>query len=83
MDKTKRLEWLKKNPKNVRFDKICNIATAFGFKYRGGKGSHRIYVRGGVEEMLNFQDVSGKAKPYKVKQFIKIIEKYNLTEDEK
>jgi len=26
--------------------------------------------------------VDGKAKPYQVKQFIKIIEKYNLLEDD-
>jgi len=27
---------------------------------------------------INFQEVKGKAKPYQVRQFIKIIEKYNL-----
>jgi len=32
--------------------------------------------------MLNFQNVGGKAKPYQVKQLIKIIEKYNLLEEE-
>jgi len=44
----------------------------------GGKGSHRIFVRREIREMLNFQEVKGKAKPYQVKQFVKIIEKYNL-----
>ena len=73
---------LKSNPKNVRFDKICRIVEAFGFRFRGGKGSHRIYVRDGVEELLNFQEVNGKAKPYQVRQFIKIVEKYNLSEEE-
>lgn len=75
-------EELKRNPKNVRFERLCMIAKAFGFKFRGGKGSHRIYVKEGIEEMLNFQNVGGKAKPYQVKQFIKIIEKYNLVEEE-
>lgn len=37
----------------------------------------------GVEELLNFQNVGGKAKPYQVKQLIKIIEKYNLVEEGK
>jgi len=33
--------------------------------------------------MLNFQDVGGKAKPYQVKEFIKIIEQYDfITEDD-
>jgi hypothetical protein len=83
MDKRQLSEELKRNPKNVRFRKLCKIAEAFDFKFRGGKGSHRIYVREGVEEMLNFQNVGGKAKPYQVKQLIKIIEKYNLVEEEK
>jgi len=46
----------------------------------GGKGSHRIYVLRGVGELLNFQNVDGKAKPYQVKQFINIIEKYRILE---
>ena len=83
MNKTKLLGELKKNPRNVSFKRLCNIAIAFGFRYRGGKGSHSIYVRDGVNELMNFQNVHGKAKPYQVKQFIKIVEKYNLTKEEK
>ncbi len=69
---------LKKNPKNVRFEELCRAAELFGFTFRGGSGSHRVFVREGVREILNFQEVKGKAKPYQVRQFIKIIEKYNL-----
>ncbi len=83
MNKRRMFEELKKKPKNVRFEKLCTSAEAFGFRFRGGEGSHRIYVRDGVEEMLNFQNVCGKAKPYQVKQLIKIIEKYGLLEEEK
>ncbi len=71
---------LKKNLKNVRFNTLCQAAEAFGFKFKGGKGSHRIYSKKGIKEMLNFQNVHGKAKPYQVKQLIKVIEKYNLLE---
>ena len=53
-----------------------------GFRFRGGKGSHRIYVRDGVREMLNFQCVKGKAKPYQVKQFLRVVENYKLLEEE-
>ena len=81
MNKRRSLAEIKDNPKNVRFSNMCNIAEAFGFRFRGGKGSHRIYVREGITELLNFQNVNGKAKPYQVKQFIKIIEKYNLLEE--
>lgn len=81
MDRHKLFNELKKNPRGVRFERLCKVAEAFGFRFRGGRGSHRIYVREGVREMLNFQNVSGKAKPYQVRQLIKIIEKYNLIED--
>lgn len=81
MNKLRMVEELKTSPKKVRFERLCKIAEAFGFRLRGGKGSHRIYVRDGVDEILNFQDVEGKAKPYQVRQLIKIIEKYGLLED--
>ena len=82
MSRTRSVEELKCNPKNVRFEHLCNIVQKFGFRFRGGKGSHRIFVREGVEEMLNLQNEGGKAKPYQVRQFIKIVEKYNLQEVE-
>jgi len=72
---------IKENPKNVRFEDLCSAAELFGFKFKGGKGSHRIFVKEGIKEMLNFQNVKGWAKPYQVKQFISVIEKYNLLEE--
>lgn len=70
---------LKNNPQDVRFDEIYKLAEAFGFRYKGGKGSHKMYSKKGIPEILNFQNVRGKAKPYQVKQFLKLIEDYNLT----
>lgn len=81
-NRSKLLDFLKKNPKNIRFNKLCNIAGEFGFKFKGGRGSHRIYVKKGIKEILNFQNVHGKAKPYHVRQLIKVIEKYNLIEEQ-
>jgi len=69
---------VKSNPNNVRFDEICKLAEVFGFKYRGGKGSHNVYTRKGIPEILNFQNVKGMVKPYQVRQFLQIIEEYNL-----
>jgi predicted RNA binding protein YcfA (HicA-like mRNA interferase family) len=82
MKKQRLFEEIKRNPKNIRFQKICNVAEAFGFKKRKGKGSHYIFTHPGVEDLLNFQNVKGKAKPYQVKQLIKIIEKYGLLEED-
>lgn len=70
---------IKNNPKDVRFNDICRLAEYFGFTYRGGKGSHGVYTRKGIYEILNFQNVNGKTKPYQVRQFLKIVEDYNLT----
>lgn len=80
MDKQRALEELKTNPRIIRFNRLCKIADMFDFRYRGGKGSHVIFVHEGVEELLNFQNASGWAKPYQVRQLIKIIEKYSLTD---
>jgi hypothetical protein len=80
MDRKEIYEKLKRSPANIRFEDICKNAIDFGFKFRGGKGSHRIFTRPGIKEMLNFQDVRGMCKPYQVRQFITVIEKYNLVE---
>jgi len=80
MDREEVYRELKGRVTNIRFEELCQAAESFGFKFKGGKGSHRIFVREGVKELLNFQDVRGKAKPYQVRQFIKLIEKYNLME---
>jgi hypothetical protein len=76
----KLIELITRNPLNVRFDEICKLAQDFGFVLKGGRGSHRIYTRRGVAEMLNFQNVNGNAKPYQVRQLLRIIKKYNLDE---
>jgi len=41
----------------------------------------RVYTQEGIFEILNFQNMKGKSKPYQVKQFIKIIEKYDLVKE--
>lgn len=42
------------------------------------KGSHYIFSKNGIEEIVNIQEVNGKAKPYQVKQIREIVAKYNL-----
>lgn len=81
MNKRELYDEFKRNPKNVRFEDLCRGAEFFGFKFRGSKGSHRIYVRPGVRDLLNFQNAKGKTKPYQVKEFLKIIEQNHLLEE--
>jgi hypothetical protein len=42
------------------------------------RGSHHIFTREGVEEILNLQPKGAKAKPYQVKQVRKVILDYKL-----
>jgi hypothetical protein len=44
----------------------------------GIHGSHHIYVHANIPELLNLQNVNGQAKPYQVKQLLRLIERYNL-----
>ncbi len=41
-------------------------------------GSHHIFFRDGVAEILNLQPRSGKCKPYQVKQVRNVIINYRL-----
>jgi hypothetical protein len=45
------------------------------------RGSHHIFSRDGVEEILNLQPRGTNAKPYQAKQVRDVILKYKLAED--
>jgi len=74
----KRIDKAMNNPAGIRFKELCLLAEHIGFQKRGGKGSHVVYERDGVEEILTFQNHRGMAKPYQVKQMLAVIEKYQL-----
>jgi hypothetical protein len=76
----KLIEKARNNPAGVRFREICLLAEPLGFTRRGGKGSHVVYEKEGVEEIFTFQDRKGMAKPYQVTQLLAAIEKYHLGE---
>ena len=50
----------------------------FGFRLQRINGSHHIFAHPEVLELVNLQDVKGKAKPYQVKQLLQLVERYNL-----
>ena len=64
--------------KNIDFIDLTRLLESFAFSSRV-KGSHHIYYKGGVEEIINIQPLSSsKAKPYQVKQIRLLILKYKL-----
>jgi len=78
VNRRKLLAKVLRNQKNVQFADFENLVEGFGFKLTRTSGSHKIYVNNGIDEILNLQNVKGEAKPYQVKQFLKIIELHNL-----
>ena len=62
---------------NIRFDDLCGLLKLLGFDVRV-KGSHHIFSRANVPEILNLQTKQGKAKPYQVKQVRETITRHGL-----
>lgn len=70
--------------KNVAFGDMINMVEGFGFQLARINGSHHILTHPGIPELVNLQKVKVEAKPYQIRQFLRLIERYNLTlEDEK
>lgn len=65
---------------NIRFGGLRVLLLRIGFAERI-KGSHHIFTRDGVEEILNLQPKGSMAKPYQVKQVRGILIRYKLTEE--
>lgn len=78
MKKRKILEKVLAGSKNVRFNEMTTLVEAFGFRLSRVSGSHHIFIHPEVREMVNLQEVNGKAKPSRIQQFLHLIERYNL-----
>ena len=66
---------------SLRFEDVCALLRRLGFVERRRGGSHRIFSRQGVAEILNLQPRGGgEAKAYQVKQVREIILHYQLSE---
>ena len=62
---------------NIRFSGLRGLLLRLGFGERV-KGSHHIFWKEGLEEILNLQPKGDRAKPYQVKQVRHVILKYKL-----
>jgi predicted RNA binding protein YcfA (HicA-like mRNA interferase family) len=61
----------------IDFEALCNALKRMGFDERV-RGSHHIFTKDGIEEIINIQPKGRAAKPYQVKQIRTIIVKYHL-----
>ncbi len=62
---------------NIDFQDLCQLLSGLGFQERI-RGSHHIYTKDDVMEIINIQPKGSKAKPYQVKQVRNLILKYKL-----
>ena len=62
---------------NIPFAGLCELLRHLGFTERI-RGSHHIFFKDGVEEILNLQPRDNLAKPYQVKQVRRVILQYGL-----
>ena len=65
---------------NIPLAGLCHLLQRLGFDMRI-RGSHHIFFRSGVEEILNLQPKGADAKAYQVKQVRNVILRYKMAEE--
>lgn len=69
--------------RNVRFADFLSLVAGFGFVLDRIESSHHIFIHEQIAELVNLQSVRGEAKPYQIRQFLRLVERYDLRlEDE-
>jgi predicted RNA binding protein YcfA (HicA-like mRNA interferase family) len=68
---------------NIGFEELRLILLTLGFTERKTGGSHRIFTKENITEIINIQPDGSKAKVYQVKQTRNLILKYKLSKNEK
>lgn len=63
---------------NVKIADIIDLAEGFGFTLRRISGSHHILEHPAIPEIVNLQQHGKDAKAYQIRQFLKLVEAYNL-----
>ena len=56
---------------------LCRLLQYLGFEERT-RGSHYVFRKHGVRELINLQRDGSKAKVYQVRQFRQVILRYGL-----
>jgi predicted RNA binding protein YcfA (HicA-like mRNA interferase family) len=82
MNRKKILQKILAGSKNIRFSDLVNLVEGFGFTLSRTDGSHHIFTRPDIPELVNLQNVKGQAKSYQTRQFLKLVEKHDLILEE-
>jgi predicted RNA binding protein YcfA (HicA-like mRNA interferase family) len=62
---------------SIGFADLCTLLRRIGFQERV-KGSHHIFFRSDIAEIINIQPRGSEAKPYQVKQVRQVILRHGL-----
>jgi predicted RNA binding protein YcfA (HicA-like mRNA interferase family) len=62
----------------VAFGDLCNLADGLGFVLRRVRGSHHVPTHPDIPQLINLQSVRGQAKPYQIRQLMRLVERYDL-----
>jgi predicted RNA binding protein YcfA (HicA-like mRNA interferase family) len=67
-------------PANVRFADLRRLVVAIGYTLRRQKGSHQVFTHAARPylPMVNLQSDGATAKPYQVRQVLRLIEENSL-----
>ena len=65
---------------NIKFNDVYSLLVHLGFEVRV-KGSHHIFRKEGIKELINIQKDGSKAKPYQIRQIRAVLINYKLTEE--
>ena len=63
----------------MAFLDMAALVEGFGFRLSRTRGSHHIFIHPELRQLLSLQEVRGQAKPYQIRQFLRLVERYNLT----
>ena len=62
---------------NILFNDLINLLKYLGFEERV-KGSHHIFTKRGIVEIIYLQSKGNNSKPYQINQVRQLILKYKL-----
>jgi virulence-associated protein VapD len=65
---------------NIAFEDLCQLLRHLGFDERT-RGSHHLFRKSGISELINLQREGSKAKVYQVRQVRAVLVKYRLADE--
>lgn len=63
---------------NVAFGDVRRLMESLGFELCRVSGSHHVFTHPEIPELINLQSVRRLAKPYQLRQLMRLVERYDL-----